>query len=352
VSGGAATVAGRRGARRRRPRAALRRALRALPEASPRLRRRLLALSAACLVLAAGYQFSLRDSSLVAVEKVTITGLTTRDAERVRVSLAAAARTMTTLHVDREDLERAIAGYPVVRDLEVAPDFPHAMRIHVVEHHPAALAVGQDGRIPVAADGTVLRGLPVEGKLPTVDVEGTLSGARLRDRPALAATAVAGAAPDMLRTRIAEVERRPEKGLVADLRDGPELIFGDASRARAKWAAAARVLADLEARGATYIDLRIPGRPAAGGLPAETVAPVAPAGATGALPPVAGAAAITDPATTTDPGVVSELPAATDPSATGQTGVPEPSQPTAPASPQTAPVTGGEGGGATAAPAP
>jgi hypothetical protein len=39
-----------------------------------------------------------------------------------------------------------------------------------------------------------------------------------------------------------------------------------------------RILADPEAAGASYIDVRLPGRPAAGGLPAETVAPVAPAG--------------------------------------------------------------------------
>ena len=65
---------------------------------------------------------------------------------------------------------------------------------------------------------------------------------------------------------------------MVELRDGPELIFGDATHVRAKWIAATRVLADPEAAGATYIDVRLPGRPAAGGLPAATLAPVAPAG--------------------------------------------------------------------------
>ena len=51
-----------------------------------------------------------------------------------------------------------------------------------------------------------------------------------------------------------------------DLRDGPDLIFGDARRAAAKWAAAARVLAEPSAAGATYLDLRVPERVAAGGL--------------------------------------------------------------------------------------
>ena len=75
------------------------------------------------------------------------------------------------------------------------------------------------------------------------------------------------------------ITARADDGLVATLSDGPELIFGDSSRARSKWIAAARVLADPEAEGATYIDLRQPDRPAAGGLPTSTVTPVAPAGA-------------------------------------------------------------------------
>jgi cell division protein FtsQ len=43
-------------------------------------------------------------------------------------------------------------------------------------------------------------------------------------------------------------------------------VFGSRDNAAAKWAAAARVLADPSAAGATYLDLRIPGRVAAGGL--------------------------------------------------------------------------------------
>jgi cell division protein FtsQ len=55
-------------------------------------------------------------------------------------------------------------------------------------------------------------------------------------------------------------------GLVAQLTDGPELDFGSMSRLPAKWIAATRVLGDYAARGATYLDLRYPERPAAGGL--------------------------------------------------------------------------------------
>lgn len=243
-----------------------------------RLGRRLLAAAAVCLTLAAAYWFWFRDSSFVAVERVTLSGLTTDEAPRLRPALVAAARSMTTLHLDRERLERTVAAYPVVKGLELSPDFPHTLRIRVIEHHPAALIVAGGGRVPVAGDGTVLSGLPVEGRLPSIEAERPFEDGRLADRAALRAVAVAAAAPPPLRGRLDEVERRKADGVVVQLRDGPELIFGDATRLRAKWTAAARVLADKAAGGASYVDLRLPGRPAAGGLPAETVAPVAPAG--------------------------------------------------------------------------
>ncbi|MBD0280640.1 MAG: FtsQ-type POTRA domain-containing protein [Thermoleophilaceae bacterium] len=264
------------------------RGLRAL---SVRARRRLLALAAVCLALAGVFQFWFRDSELVDVDHVTVSGLSTREAPRLRAALAATARSMTTLHLDRERLERAVEAYPVVRALELSPDFPHGLHIQVIEHHPAAMAVTDEARVPVARDGTLLRGVPVEGRTPTVTVERALRGERLEDPAALRALRVAGGAPAAIRRRIESVERRKSDGLVVPLRDGPEVIFGDAVRVRAKWIAAARVLADKAAAGASYIDVRLPGRPAAGGLPAETVTPVAPAGSPTYSTPDGGAAA-------------------------------------------------------------
>jgi cell division protein FtsQ len=151
--------------------------------------------------------------------------------------------------------------------------------------------------MPVAGDGTILRGLPVEEKLPIITARGDLRGDRLTDPAALHAAHVAGGAPDVLRPRIERLDLRSGEGIVVQLRDGPELIFGDARHVRAKWLAATRVLADPDAAGATYIDVRLPGRPAAGGLPAETLSPVAPAGAAELAPPPT----VAPPETTVDP---------------------------------------------------
>lgn len=315
----AALVAGRGTAGRSRLRLAAR-----MPRLSPRLRLRLLGLITATLLLAAGYQLWLRDSELVAVEDVQVTGLSTDESERVRSALTAAARSMTTLHVDRDRLEQAVAIYPVVRELDVSADFPHGLRIHVVEHRPAAIANLGAAEVAVAGDGTLLRGLPVSRRLPSIEADGGVEGDRLAGAAALHAARVAGAAPGPLRGRLERVTTRPEDGIVVELREGPELIFGDARRTRAKWIAAARVLADPDAAGASYIDLRLPARPAAGGLPAETLAPVAPAGESlpdAGLGPTAAApagvpGATPDAALGADPAATGTAPAGTGPSAT------------------------------------
>ena len=171
----------------------------------------------------------------------------------------------------------------------------------------------------MAGDGTVLRGLPVEGRLPEIDARGKLNGDRLSDPAALHAARVAGGAPAPLRGRLERIVVRAEEGIVVELRDGPELIFGDARHVRAKWIAAVRILADPEAAGASYIDVRLPGRPAAGGLPAATLAPVAPAGSAELAPPTDAAptAPGVDPATEqlAPPAPESGAPPATEPQA-------------------------------------
>jgi cell division protein FtsQ len=309
------------------------RLLAALP---PRARRWLLIALAACLILAAGYLFWLRDSTLVSVEQVSVTGLTMKDAARVRASLVSAGHTMTTLHVDRDELEQAVSPYPVVRALEVETDFPHGLRIHVIEHRPAALVHG----LPVAGDGTILRGIPVEGSLPKLETRGGLRGTRLTDPAALHGARIAGAAPAALRPRLESIELRSQDGIVVQLRDGPELIFGDATRIRAKWIAAARVLADPEAEGASYIDVRLPGRPAAGGLPAATLAPVAPAGEAQLASP----ATTAPPASgTVDPATEQLAPASGDTAATAPQGAPAPAPQSAPATPAPTDSTGAGG---------
>jgi cell division protein FtsQ len=249
--------------------------LRAALTPSRRIRRRALIALLVAGLLTALYVLWLRDSSLVAVESVTVTGLTSRDADRVRVALASTAETMTTLHVDEARLERAAAAFPVVAAIDAQPDFPNGMTIRVIEHRPAALIEANGRRLPVAGDGSVLSGLPVEGDLPTIDLHVAMPQAQLGPGAARDSAAVAGAAAAAILRRLDSLAREGgARGVVAQIEDGPEIVFGTADQLRAKWAAALRVLADEDAAGAAYVDVRIPERPVAGGLAVETVAPV------------------------------------------------------------------------------
>ena len=247
---------------------------------------RAVAACACALALLSGGWLWLRDSGLVAVDDVSVTGLSGTEAPRVRAALEGAARDMTTLHVRPDQLRTAVEPYPSIMAVDAHADFPHRLRVVVHEHVAvAALASGSD-RVPVAADGTLLRGSSTRG-LPVVAVAAPPPGDMVSDKRTLRVVTLLAAAPPELRAKVSRVYAGP-RGLTAPLQDGPVLYFGGADRLRAKWAAAAQVLADRASAGATYIDLRLPERPAAGGLedptPAQTEQPAQTGSQVGAQP--------------------------------------------------------------------
>ena len=217
------------------------------------------------LVVLAAFFFWLRDSSFVRVEHVTVTGLTGPEAPRLRAVLEDAARDMTTLHVREDQLRTVVAAYPVVKGVSAKPDFPHGLTITVHENTPVAAVVADGARTPVAGDGKLLRGADKRA-LPIVPLRVPPGGDAVADKNALQAIRALAAAPPALRERVVKASMTREGGLTLDLQDGPVLRFGGAARLKAKWAAAAAVLADQSSAGATYLDLRYPERPAAGGL--------------------------------------------------------------------------------------
>jgi cell division protein FtsQ len=232
-------------------------------------RRRLLRLAVALTLLAAlvaGGWLWLRDSSLVRVTHVRIDGVTSSDGDRVRSALDVAARSMTTLHLEQRTLEQAVASFPSVAGVRASTSFPHRITIQVDERQPVAALVGDGGgRVPVAGNGIVLNGVVADRDLPALRLAHPVVGARVTERRALGALQIAAAAPQAL-LHAADQLTVDSRGVVVDLRNGPPLLFGDGSDAAAKWDAAARVLAEPSAAGATYLDLRVPGRVAAGGL--------------------------------------------------------------------------------------
>jgi cell division protein FtsQ len=242
------------------------------------------------LALAVAYFGYLRDSSFVAVEKVTVTGLTTREAPAMRTAITEAALAMTTLHVREGELQAVLDRYPVVRSVRATADFPDRLRVHVVERTPvAAVVVGTAAPVAVSADATVLRGVRAVGSLARVTTDRPPSGERLADRRATMLVRALGAAPAPLVARAGRVHLDAERGIVVSLRRGPEVVVGDSQALAAKWTAAARVLATDGAKGASYVDVRLPERPVAGGVGPPSEAESGESGPPGAAPEAAAA---------------------------------------------------------------
>ena len=263
--------------------------------ALPRLRARTVMILIAIALLLGGGWLWLRDSTLVAVKKVSITGVTGPDASQIRSALQAAAHNMTTLDVRVGQLKTAVAPFPAVKDLRVSAQFPHGLRIRVIEHVPVGAVVVGGRTIPVAGDGTLLRDLNAPAALPTIPLRVAPGGARLTEPDALDAVHVLAAAPDRLLTRISEVTTVAPHGLVAQVRNGPAIYFGGPDRLVAKWLSAATVLAASGSAGALYIDVTVPGRPVAGAGSSSSAA------ATGGSSSVIGSAATATPTGTTAP---------------------------------------------------
>jgi cell division protein FtsQ len=260
-----------RGAARARPaRAAKPRSRAATGKLSWRWRAILLVVAAAGL--AAAYFGWLRDSSLVAVNKVQVTGVTSDARPQIVAALTRAGEDMTTLHVRTGELEAAVAQFPTVAGVSADPNFPHGLTITVNERPATMVAVDGGERIAVAADGTVLPGVDAsDGGLPEVDVSQAPQSGILTGEP-LQEALVIGAAPAPLRELVEHTAYKGEDGVTLSMRGDVELRFGDGERAAQKWAAAAAVLADPKLTALSYIDVRVPARPAVGGTGAGATA--------------------------------------------------------------------------------
>lgn len=234
---------------------------------------RLAGVAIAVAALLIGGWLWLRDAPFVRVKNVHIVGASSSEERGIRASLRRAALDMSTLHVREEQLRLAVERYASVADLRVETDFPNGLTVEVIEREPVAVVELAGDRVPVGAGGVVMRGVRASDDLPTVKASRVGAGARITEPAAIGAVNVLAAAPRELRPRV-ERAFSTGRGLTLDLRSGPDLVFGGATRPQAKWAAAVRVLADHTSAGATYLDLRVPERVAAGGLgPVENPQP-------------------------------------------------------------------------------
>ena len=246
-----------------------------LPRPGPRG----LAVGLVVVAILVGAFFWVRQSSLVAVRQVTITGVSGPDAAQIRAALSGAARGMSTLGLDQGRLHAAVAPFPVVRALHLHAEFPHGLRIAVAEQVPVAVLVAGGERTLVAGDGTLLRSAHTTSLLPTVSSPVVPGGSHVTGT-SLTEVQLLAAAPYALLARVASAGRSSQDGLIVSLRRGPMIVFGADAELAAKWRAAVAVLASSSSSSASYIDVTDPARPAAGSGTDAPVAATSPSAAT------------------------------------------------------------------------
>ncbi len=244
-------------------------------------RPRVVLLVALALALVTGGWLWFRDSSFVAAHGVQISGVQGPGAGAIEAALRERASGMSTLDVNLGSLRAAVAAYPQVRDLRVHASFPHGMRITVIEQPPVAVLQATDGaHTAAAADGAILGAGLASSSLPVVGVA-SVPAKQVQSPATLECLEVLGAVPTPLASFLVRAYDGP-KGLTVQLRNGMLVIFGNASRPHAKWISFARVLVAEGGASASYVDVRLPERPAVG-----RAAPPAPRLPRRARPPAA-----------------------------------------------------------------
>ncbi|HET9197038.1 MAG TPA: hypothetical protein VFN92_02120 [Solirubrobacterales bacterium] len=128
----------------------------------------------------------------------------------------------------------------------------------------ASIGEGEDA-VGIAGSGAAVRWLPLpeDPPLPRLPLAEVPPGGRVKGT-ALEQVRVLAAVPDELRPYV-ERSYFGESGVDVELTTGIELRFGDASRARRKWNAAAAVLADPSVTALDYVNLQAPSRASYGG---------------------------------------------------------------------------------------
>lgn len=228
------------------------------------LRRRAIAAGVLLIVLYAGYMLWLRNLGWFEIDEVTIEGASTSQPQ-IKAAVERASGSMTTLHIADDELREAVARFPTVASVSATTSFPDTLHVRITERLPVAYVQMGGRRTPVSADGYLLTGASFDSKaLPRIE-RASARGARLAE-DAAAQAAILGATPEPLPARITSSSWDEDSGgVILQLENGPEVRFGDGSRAAEKWDAAVAVLSSPERGSPSYLDVSVPERPVGGG---------------------------------------------------------------------------------------
>lgn len=244
-----------------------------------------------------------RTSSTFTIERVVVTGTRLVPERRALRLLEKDYLERNLFTVTNADVRATLEPLSYVETAQVDRDFPHTLRVAVAEHVPAAYVRAGGGWWVVADDGFVICAAaeggegdgededssspspspgPAEGSLeqlvagpekpghglPRLAAQGTLkAGSEVRESPVRSALPVVTGLPARLRSRLSAVTTDGAGRLTLHFAGGPHVVWGGATRSRAKTLALLAVLKQYAKSGVdpTFLDVAVPdhvlGRP-------------------------------------------------------------------------------------------
>ena len=171
-------------------------------------------------------------SSLFDVQDVEVEGAVYTDEEAL-AGIVEDLRGSPVLRIDTDDVERRVEQIPWVRDARVTTDFPHGVKIEILERQPVLAFEGQDGRFRVIDDEgrvlDVLGGQPVEYLRLTSSEGPSLAAGQFAPEGFGAAASLVQALTPRMAARAESVSVTPDgSDLRLMLRGGTEVRFGAA----------------------------------------------------------------------------------------------------------------------------
>ena len=232
------------------------------------LDRRSLVVACALVAGSAAAYLAARETSVFAVRTVAVEGAPPRVAAQVRRAVTPLVGS-SLVALDGEELERRLAGLPIVQSATYDRAFPHTLRLFVRAERPLVVVRRGAQAWLVSARARVLARVPPRAlrRVPRLWV-----GRRTKVVPgnrvggdaawAIRRLATVGETRFLRRVRTIRAERRT---LTLALRSGTELRLGAAPEPQLQVAVAAKVLAAVRPLAVPrYIDLTLPRRPVIG----------------------------------------------------------------------------------------
>ena len=219
---------------------------------------------AGAIVLVAAALFGLSYTPLFSVRHVEVDGAVEIDPTLLQ-SVVDRASGSSIVWLDLASVRASLEADPWVRKVRVSRDWPHTVRIELVERRPVASFAGPDQQVRVVdGDGrvlAVLNGLPIDYPFMAVNAPNLDAGS---DAPpaVLAGIAVVKVLPDELRTRIKQLDVSDAGEVKIELLPSGTVLIGAPSELRDKLVTLLTVLHKCgSGPPPATIDVQVPSKP-------------------------------------------------------------------------------------------